>query len=67
MIDTITDYRARVMGCWLGIAIGGTLGLAFPKYAALYRTLFGGAGPVKKPTTKNCNRPSGRVMANNTR
>ena len=22
MTDTLTDYRARVMGCWLGKAIG---------------------------------------------
>lgn len=29
MTDTITGYRARVMGCWLGKAAGGTLGLPF--------------------------------------
>lgn len=29
MTDTITDYRARVMGCWLGKAAGGTLGMPF--------------------------------------
>ena len=29
MTDHITDYRARVMGCWLGKAVGGTLGMPF--------------------------------------
>ena len=29
MTDTLTDYRARVMGCWLGKAVGGTLGMPF--------------------------------------
>ncbi len=29
MTDTATDYRARVMGCWLGKAVGGTLGMPF--------------------------------------
>ena len=29
MTETITDYRARVMGCWLGKAVGGTLGMPF--------------------------------------
>jgi len=29
MTHTITDYRARVMGCWLGKAVGGTLGMPF--------------------------------------
>jgi hypothetical protein len=42
-------------------------GTTFPKSAALYRTLFGNAGPVKKPATKKRTRPSGRVTANNTR
>ena len=26
---SLTDYRAQVMGCWLGKAIGGTLGMPF--------------------------------------
>lgn len=26
---SVHDYRARVMGCWLGKAIGGTLGMPF--------------------------------------
>lgn len=29
MTNIITDYRARVMGCWLGKAVGGTLGMPF--------------------------------------
>ncbi len=29
MTKTLTDYRARVMGCWLGKAVGGTLGMPF--------------------------------------
>lgn len=29
MTNTITNYRDRVMGCWLGKAVGGTLGMPF--------------------------------------
>lgn len=29
MTNTLTDYRARVLGCWLGKAAGGTLGMPF--------------------------------------
>jgi hypothetical protein len=53
---------------WPGGKNGGWRhGTTFPKSAALYRTLFGKAGSVKKPVTKKRTRPSGRVTANNTR
>ena len=32
-IDTIANYRAKVMGCWLGKAVGGTLGMPFEGWA----------------------------------